>query len=68
MPIASLCHLPLYSQAKVNNQGQVGLAYTHNLSRAVKLNLSGLLEGKNINAGGHKLGISMTYEGIPMAS
>lgn len=49
-------------QAKVNNQGQIGLSYTQNLRSGVKLSLSGLIEGKNINAGGHKLGASITFD------
>ena len=49
-------------QAKVNNQGQIGMAYTQSLRSGVKLNLSGLVEGRNINAGGHKLGLSLDFE------
>lgn len=49
-------------KAKVNNQGQLGMAYTQNLRDGVKLNLSAMIEAKNINAGGHKLGASMTFE------
>jgi len=50
------------AQAKVNNQGQVGLGYTQNIRSGVKLSLSALIEGKNINAGGHKLGAALTFE------
>ena len=58
-----LCHSPpLPLQAKVNNQGQIGMAYTQSLRSGVKLNLSGLVEGRNINAGGHKLGLSLDFE------
>jgi len=49
-------------KAKVNNQGQIGCAYTQSLRSGVKLNLSGLVEGRNINAGGHKLGLSLDFE------
>jgi hypothetical protein len=38
------------------------MSYTQNIRDGVKLNLSALIEGKNINAGGHKLGASMTFE------
>lgn len=55
-------HCFLFLQAKVNNQGQVGMAYTQNLRPDVKLNLSALVEGKNVNAGGHKLGASITFD------
>lgn len=51
-----------FCQAKVNNQGQIGMAYTQEIRRGVKLNLSALVEGKNINAGGHKLGASLSFE------
>lgn len=56
------CALLWLPQAKVNNQGQVGVAYTQNLRTGVKLSLSSLIEGKNINAGGHKLGASITFD------
>ena len=61
-----ICIRDLYThiimQAKVNNQGQIGLAYAQNLRTGVKLSLSGLLEGKNLNAGGHKLGVSLEFD------
>jgi len=46
-------------QAKVNNLSQVGLGYTQQLSDGVKLVLSALVDGKNINGGGHKLGLGL---------
>lgn len=49
-------------KAKVNNLGQIGMAYTQELRKGVKLNLSTLVEGRNINAGGHKLGASLSFE------
>jgi len=49
-------------KAKVNNQGQIGMSYTKSLRSGVKLNLSGLIEGRNINAGGHKLGLSLEFD------
>ena len=52
--------LPL--QAKVNNQGQIGLSYQQDLRSGVTLTLSGLLEGRNINAGGHKIGVALDFE------
>lgn len=51
-----------YVKAKVNNQGQIGMSYSQNLRTGVKLNLSSLIEGRNINAGGHKLGASLTFD------
>ncbi|KAK2118365.1 Voltage-dependent anion-selective channel protein 1 [Saguinus oedipus] len=41
--------------AKVNNSSLIGLGYTQTLKPGIKLTLSALLDGKNVNAGGHKL-------------
>jgi len=46
----------------VNNQGQIGLSYQQDLRSGVTLTLSGLLEGRNINAGGHKIGVALDFE------
>jgi voltage-dependent anion channel protein 2 len=46
-------------QAKVNNLSQVGLSYSQDLRDGVKLVLSTLIDGKNINGGGHKLGLGL---------
>jgi len=46
-------------QAKVNNQSQIGLSYSQNLRNGVKLIASALVDGKNINAGTHKLGLGL---------
>ncbi|KAK7919166.1 hypothetical protein WMY93_010450 [Mugilogobius chulae] len=40
--------------AKVNNASLVGIGYSQNLRPGMKLVLSALVDGKNINAGGHK--------------
>uniref|UniRef100_A0A8C2HCU8 Non-selective voltage-gated ion channel VDAC1 n=1 Tax=Cyprinus carpio TaxID=7962 RepID=A0A8C2HCU8_CYPCA len=48
--------------AKVNNSSLVGLGYTQTLKPGIKLTLSALLDGKNINAGGHKLGLGLEFE------
>lgn len=47
---------------KVNNAGQVGFGYSHNLRKGVKLTLSSLIDAKNFNAGGHKLGFGLEFE------
>jgi len=49
-------------KAKVNNSSQIGLGITHQLRQGIKLTLSGLVDGKNINAGGHKLGLGLDLE------
>ncbi|KAM3868585.1 non-selective voltage-gated ion channel VDAC1 isoform 2-T2 [Diretmus argenteus] len=48
--------------AKVNNSSLVGLGYTQTLKPGIKLTLSALLDGKNINAGGHKLGLGLEFQ------
>jgi len=49
-------------QAKVNNLSQIGLAYSQQLRDGVKLVLSGLVDAKNINGGGHKLGLGLELQ------
>lgn len=48
--------------AKVNNNGQLGFGYSQNIRDGVKLTLSSLVEAKNINAGGHKLGLGIEFD------
>ncbi|XP_046355008.1 voltage-dependent anion-selective channel protein 2-like [Haliotis rufescens] len=48
--------------AKVNNSSQIGLGYSQKLRDGVKLTVSSLIEGKNFNAGGHKLGLGLDLE------
>ncbi|ESO84791.1 hypothetical protein LOTGIDRAFT_168464 [Lottia gigantea] len=48
--------------AKVNNSSQVGLGFTHKLKDGIQLTVSSLIEGKNINAGGHKIGLGLEFE------
>ncbi|KAL6113758.1 vdac3 [Pungitius sinensis] len=48
--------------AKVNNACLVGVGYTQNLRPGVKITLSGLLDGKNVNGGGHKVGLGFELE------
>lgn len=49
-------------QAKVNNLSQIGLSYSQQLRDGVKLILSSLVDAKNINGGGHKLGLGLELE------
>lgn len=62
--LASKYQLDKYAsvQAKVNNLSQIGLSYTQELRPGVKLLLSGLVDGKNINGGGHKLGLGLELQ------
>ena len=50
-------------RAKVNNNSQIGLGFTHKLRDGVNLTLSALIDGKNLNQGGHKLGMGLEFEG-----
>ncbi|CAI9717883.1 voltage-dependent anion-selective channel protein 2-like [Octopus vulgaris] len=45
--------------AKINNSSQLGLGYSQKLRDGVVMTLSTLVEGKNFNAGGHKLGLGL---------
>lgn len=49
-------------QAKVNNLSQIGLSYSQQLRDGVKLIMSALVDGKNINGGGHKLGLGLELQ------
>uniref|UniRef100_A0A4W3H4C2 Non-selective voltage-gated ion channel VDAC3 n=1 Tax=Callorhinchus milii TaxID=7868 RepID=A0A4W3H4C2_CALMI len=51
-----------YVSAKVNNSSLIGVGYTHTLRPGVKLTLSGLIDGKNFSAGGHKVGMGFELE------
>ncbi|XP_077481708.1 non-selective voltage-gated ion channel VDAC2-like [Stigmatopora argus] len=48
--------------AKVNNASLVGFGYSQTLRPGMKLVLSALVDGKSINAGGHKLGLGLELE------
>lgn len=49
-------------RAKVNNQSQIGLGYQQKLRDGITLTLSTLIDGKNFNAGGHKIGVALELE------
>ena len=49
-------------RAKVNNASQVGLGYQQKLRDGITLLLSTLIDGKNFNAGGHKIGVALELE------
>lgn len=48
--------------AKVNNQSHIGLGYTQKLRDGIKLNVSSLIDAKNVNTGGHKVGLGLEFE------
>jgi voltage-dependent anion channel protein 2 len=49
-------------RAKVNNASQIGLSYQQKLRDGVTLTLSTQIEGKSLNAGGHKFGLALDFE------
>ncbi|XP_055713551.1 voltage-dependent anion-selective channel-like [Phlebotomus papatasi] len=49
-------------RAKVNNSSQIGLGYQQKLRDGITLTLSTLIDGKNFNAGGHKVGVALELE------
>ncbi|KAJ8779220.1 hypothetical protein J1605_000097 [Eschrichtius robustus] len=48
--------------AKVNNASLIGLGHTQTLRPGLKLTLSAIINGKNFNAGGHKVRLGFELE------
>jgi len=51
-----------FFQAKVNNASQIGVSYQQKVRNGVTMTLSSLVEGKNFNQGGHKVGLGLDFE------
>jgi len=49
-------------KAKINNKSEIGLGYQQKLRDGVTISLSTLVNSANLNAGGHKVGLSMEME------
>jgi len=49
-------------RAKVNNSSHLGLAYTQKLRPGIKATLSAHIDTKNLNSGGHKIGLGVDME------
>merc|ERR1711962_162043 len=49
-------------RAKVNNSSQIGLGYQQKIRDGITLTLSTLIDGKNFNQGGHKVGLALELE------
>ena len=49
-------------RAKINNSSQIGLGYQQRVIQGVVLTLSTLIDGKNFNQGGHKVGLALEIE------
>jgi len=50
-------------RAKIDNASQIGLSYQQRVRDGVTLTLSSMIEGKNFNQGGHKVGLGLEFEG-----
>lgn len=50
-------------RAKINNATQIGLSYQQKVRDGVTLTLSSMIEGKNFNQGGHKVGLGLELQG-----
>lgn len=48
--------------SKINNDAQIGLSFAQSLRPGVKLTVSTMLEGKNLSAGGHQVGLGIDFE------
>lgn len=51
-----------YLKAKLDNSLRLGLSYVHKLKPGVQLTLSSLINGKSLEQGGHKLGLSLNFD------
>jgi len=49
-------------RARVNNASQVGLGYQQRIRPGITMTLSTLIDGKNFNQGGHKIGLALELE------
>jgi len=49
-------------RAKINNSSQIGLGYQQKLRDGITVTLSTLIDGKNFNQGGHKVGLAVELE------
>jgi hypothetical protein len=52
-----------FLKAKVDNQGRLGLGFTHVLRTGVKLAFGGLFDTTRLSADVHKVGFQLTFEG-----
>lgn len=49
-------------RAKVSNSSLVGLAFTQQLRDGIKVTLSSQIDTKNLNQGGHKIGLGLDFQ------
>jgi len=51
-----------FMKAKLDNNLRLGLSYVHKIKPGVQLTLSSLINGKSLDEGGHKLGLSLNFD------
>jgi len=51
-----------FIKAKLDNNLSWGLSYVHKLRDGIQLTLSGLVNAKSLEQGGHKLGLSLNFD------
>jgi len=51
-----------FMKVKVDNGLRVGVSYVQKLREGVQVTMSGLLNAKNLNEGGHKVGLSLNFD------
>lgn len=49
-------------QARINNKNMIGLALVRTLRPGIAVTLNAIIDGKNFNQGGHKLGMGIDLE------
>lgn len=52
-----------FFKAKIDNQGRLGLGFTHTLRDGIKFAVGGLFDTTRLNADVHKVGLQLTFEG-----
>lgn len=51
-----------FMKAKLDNNLRLGLSYVQKIKPGVQLTLSSLINGKSLDEGGHKLGLSLNFD------
>lgn len=61
-PTYLLITILLHTQARINNKNMIGLALVRTLRPGIAFTLNAIIDGKNFNQGGHKLGMGIDLE------
>jgi voltage-dependent anion channel protein 2 len=51
-----------FVKAKVDNEGFLGLSYTHSLRQGMKVAVGALFDATRLDTSAHKVGLHMTFE------